>query len=292
MTAYRAHRIGAFILAGLFGAAPCTFSAALFTDVPGLSASAQGSLVAHYDGRTGVATSNVTSSTVNTWTPVDGNGNALPGMAVTNTGHGTAADSHISYDGSSRLTFTDPGSGGRYLSGALSNTATVNFTVLWRGHYEADAPFATSGNYAYNIGPNDISHQRDNGGNGFVVEMYNGTTYAGDDITAYDGVSDTVWSTVITSDSHTAYVNGTNLNLGGNPTNSVAANASIIMASYSSSGYDFVGDMSQMIIFESALNDADRALVENFLAAIPEPSATLLLGLAALPFLRRRRSRG
>ena len=122
--------------------------------------------------------------------------------------------------------------------------------------------------------------------------MYNGTTYAGDDITAYDGVSDTVWSTVITSDSHTAYVNGTNLNLGGSPTNSVAANASIIMASYSSSGYDFVGDMSQMIIFESALSDADRALVENFLAAIPEPSATLLLGLAALPFLRRRRSRG
>ncbi|HJM64148.1 MAG: PEP-CTERM sorting domain-containing protein [Roseibacillus sp.] len=289
MIHYKTRRIGAFILAGLFGAAPCAFSAALFTDVPGLSAGAQASLVAHYDGRTGVATSNVTSSTVNSWTPVDGNGNALSGMVVTNTGHGTAADSHISYDGSSTLTFTDPGSGGRYLAGALSNAQSTDFTVLWRGHYEADAPFATSGNYAYNIGSNDISHQRDDGGGGFRVEMYNGTTYAGDDIQVYDSI-DTIWSTVITVNSHTAYANGTNLNIVGSPTNNVDANAGIIMGSYSSSGYDLVGDMSQMIIFNSALSDADRALVEDFLTTVPEPSGTLLLGLAVLPFLMRRRT--
>ncbi len=291
MTAYRTHRIGAFILAGLFGAAPCTFSAALFTDAPGLSQSARDSLVAHYDGRTGVTTSNATSSTVNSWAPVDGNGNALSGMEVTNTGHGTAPDSHISYDGSSTLTFTDPGSGGRYLAGTLANAQSTDFTVFWLGHYEADAPFATSGNYAYNIGSNDISHQRDDGGGGFRVEMYNGTTWAGDDIQVYDGI-DTIWSTVITVDSHTAYANGTNLNIVGSPTNNVDANAGIIMGSYASSGYDLVGDMSQMIIFNSALSNADRLAVESYIAAIPEPSATLLLGLAALPFLRRRRSRG
>ena len=227
---------------------------------------------------------------MNSWTPVDGDGNALPSMVVTNTGHGTAAASHISYDGSSRLTFTDPGSGGRYLAGALSNAQSTDFTVFWLGHYEADAPFATSGNYAYNIGSNDISHQRDDGGGGFRVEMYNGTTYSGDDIQVYDGV-DTIWSTVITANSHNAYANGTNLNILGSPVNSVDANAGIIMGSYSSSGYDLVGDMSQMIIFESALSNADRALVGGFLGAIPEPSVTLLLGLGMLPLLRRRRSR-
>ena len=290
MIAYRTLRIGAFILAGLFGAAPCAFSAALFTDVPGLSASAQGSLVAHYDGRTGVTT---TGSSVNSWTPVNGSGTAIPGMEVTSVQRGGGAASLISYDGSGRLSFDDTavGADGRYLAGALSNTATVNFTVIWLGNYDAGAPFATSGTYAYNIGANDISHQRDDGGGGFRVEMYNGTTYAGDDIRVYDGI-DTIWSTVITANSHTAYANGTNLNLVGTPTNSVDANAGIIMGAYSSSGYDFVGDMSQMIIFNSALSDADRLLVESYFAAIPEPSATLLLGLAALPFLRRRRSRG
>ena len=49
--------------------------------------------------------------------------------------------------------------------------------------------------------------------------------------------------------------------------------------------------MSQMIIFDSALSDADRALVHNFLSTVPEPSVTLLLGLAMLPLLRIRRPR-
>ena len=86
------------------------------------------------------------------------------------------------------------------------------------GNYKAEAPFATSGTYVYNIGPNNTSHQRDDGKGGFVVEQYNGTTYAGDDITAYDGVT-TVWSTVITADNHTFYANGENLNVGGTPSN-------------------------------------------------------------------------
>ena len=137
----------------------------LFVDIPGLSAEAQASLVAHYDGRTGVTT---TGSTVDSWTPVDGSGTAIPGMEVTNTQHGNVDASHISYDGSGTLTFTDPGSGGRYLEGSLANSASTDFTVFWLGHYEADAPSATSGNYAYNIGPNNISHQRDDGGGGFA----------------------------------------------------------------------------------------------------------------------------
>ena len=168
------------ILAGLFGAAPCAF-AGWVTDIQGLSAEAKASLVAHYDGRTGVTT---TGSTVDSWTPVDGSRTAIPDMAVTNTQHGTAAASYISYDGSGTLAFTDPGAGGRYLEGRLTNSASTNFTVFWLGHYETDAPYATHGNYAYNIGPNNISHQRDNGGGGFRVEMYNGTIRSSDDYSA------------------------------------------------------------------------------------------------------------
>jgi hypothetical protein len=258
-------------------------SAALFAGVPGLSAGAQTSLVAHYDARSGVAT---TGSTVDSWTPVDGNGAALPGMVTTNTG--TGASSLLTYDGSQTISFGDATGVTRRLNGTLSNSASASFTVFWKGFYDASAPFATSGTYAYNIGLSDISHQRDDGGGGFRVEMYNGTTYAGDDITAYDNTP-TVWSTVITGSSHFAYANGTNLNLTGTPTNSVAANANIDIGAYSSSGYDFVGDMSDLIIFESALSDADRGLVEAHLTNIPEPSTTVLVGLCILPLITRRR---
>lgn len=276
----------ALLISGIIVFPTWTFAAGLFTDVPALSASAQSSLVAHYDGRTGVAT---TGSTVDSWTPVDGSGTALPGMVVTSTQRGNGAASLITYDGTGSLSFDDTavGADGRFLAGALANAASGNFTVIWLGHYVDGAPFATSGSYAYNIGPSNISHQRDDSGGGFRVEMFNGTTYPGDDITAYDSLA-TVWSTVLTPSTQNAFANGTNLNIVGSPTNSVAANASIVMGAFSSSGFDLVGDIDQMIIFESALSDADRGLVETYLASIPEPSTALLLGLAALPLLRRR----
>jgi len=39
----------------------------------------------------------------------------------------------------------------------------------------------------------------------------------------------------------------------------------MIIGAYSSSGYDFVGEVEQLIIFGSALSDTDRKLVENYL---------------------------
>ena len=255
--------------------------AGLFDDVPGLSASARAALVAHYDGRAGVAT---IGSVVESWTPVDGDGVLLPGMVVLSTQRGSGAADLITYDGSDRLIFDDPSpaADGRYLLGNLANADTSDFTVFWLGHYQDGAPFATSGTYAYNVGLSDISHQRDDGNGGFRVEMYNGTTYAGDDIMAYDGI-DTVWSTVITAATHDAYANGMNLNLGGSPTNSVAANADIVIGAFSSSGYDLVGEIRQMIIFEAALSDDDRGLVEAYLGSLaglpPQPEPTPLQSL-------------
>ena len=252
-------------------------SASLFDDVPELSTDTRSALVAHYDGRTGVET---TGNVVESWTPVDGDGKLLQVMATSSTQRGNGAANLITYDGSGRLIFNDSSasSDGRYLSGNLANAGTSDFTIFWLGHYQDNAPFATSGTYAYNVGLNNISHQRDDVNGGFRVEMYNGTTYPGDDITSYDGI-DTVWSTVITANTHNTYANGMNLNLVGTPTNNITTNAAIVIGAYSESGYDFVGNMSQMIIFESALIDDDRDLIEKYLGDIaglppqPDPSS-------------------
>ena len=248
-------------------------SASLFDDVPELSSAARSALVAHYDGRAGVS---VVGNVVQSWIPVDGAGWLIPEMSVLSTQRGDGAADLITYDGSDRLIFDDTGTAadGRYLSGSLANAGTSDFTIFWLGHYQASSPFAASGTYAYNIGLNNISHQRDDGNGGFHVELYNGTTYPGDDITAYDGI-DTVWSTVITATTHNAYANGKNLNVVGAPANSVAANAAIVIGAFSSSGYDLVGEIRQMIIFESALGDEDRVLIEAYLAGFggvpPQP---------------------
>jgi len=221
----------------------------LSSDIPDLSTQALESLVAHYDGQTGVETD---GGSVVSWTPIDGNGDSLDEMIVRSTQRGNGGQELIKYGRPGKLIFYDTsvGADGRYLEGTLSNA-------------ESKA-FATSGTYVYNIGPNNTSHQRDDGKGGFVVEQYNGTTYSGDDIMAYDGVP-TVWSTVLTTDSHSFYANGENLNVGGTPSNNIKANAAIVIGAYSSSGYDFVGEIEQLIIFSSALSDTDRKLVENYL---------------------------
>ena len=188
----------------------------LSSDIPDLSTQALESLVAHYDGKTGVKTD---SGSVVSWTPIDGNGDFLDEMIVRSTQGGNGAPELITYGRPGKLIFYDTSvADGRYLEGKLSNAESKEFTVFWVGNYSADAPFATRGTYVYNIGINNTSHQRDDGKGGFVVEQYNGTTYAGDDITAYDGVT-TVWSTVLTADSHAFYANGKNLNVGGTPSN-------------------------------------------------------------------------
>ncbi|MFP6873462.1 MAG: hypothetical protein VCA55_08115, partial [Verrucomicrobiales bacterium] len=107
-------------------------SASLFDDVPGLSTAARSALVAHYDGRTGVATA---GNVVESWIPVDGDGWLLPGMVVSSTQRGNGAANLITYDGSDRLIFNDTSvaADGRYLSGILANAGTSDFTIFWLG---------------------------------------------------------------------------------------------------------------------------------------------------------------
>ena len=110
---------------GLFLSASHSYAAGLFLRVPGLSAEAQASLVAHYDGRTGVSTN---GTSVDSWTPVDGNGNSVSAMAVTSTARGTGAASLISYDGSGNRAFEDTATGAEI--SALSETRTARAFML------------------------------------------------------------------------------------------------------------------------------------------------------------------
>ena len=137
--------------------------------IAGLSSNAADSLVAHYDGRKNVAT---TGNVVDSWTPVDAAGSAIAGMTIQSTQRGNGAAELITYDGAGTLRFDDTSvsADGRYLSGTLANTGSSEFTVFWRGHYDAGAPFDTSGTYAYNIGLSDISHQRDDCDNVSVLK--------------------------------------------------------------------------------------------------------------------------
>ncbi|MEZ5301433.1 MAG: choice-of-anchor Q domain-containing protein [Verrucomicrobiales bacterium] len=240
----------------------------LFADLPCLSLEARASLLAHFDGRTGVATTEGTN-TVESWVPVDGARHPLPAMAVTNMG--TGAPGLITYDGSGTLNFDDQGSNERFLRGQLTNAAGSEMTVVWFGHYDAGNPAENSGAYAFNIGLNQISHQRDNFSGGFTVEMYNGTTYSGRvNIAPLDGF-DTVWTTRVTANSHTAWAGNTDLDIAGSPTYNISANADIILGAFGPSGYDFVGEMQQLVIFESALGEGDRLLLQEYFEGGMQP---------------------
>ncbi|HWL08971.1 MAG TPA: hypothetical protein VNQ76_11220, partial [Planctomicrobium sp.] len=257
-------------LSGMCAISAAHADTALF-DLPDLSQAAKDSLVAHYDGRTGVETDD---NVVKSWTPVDGSGKPLAPMIVNTSG---TDQKGITYDSSTAtLKFDDRNGGTRSLVGTLGNTAGSAFTVFWKGCYDPSAPYASSGTYVYNIGPNKIAHKRDGSDGGWRVELYNGRAYGGDDITAYDDVPATVWSTVITAKSHKGYANGTNLNVTGSPSYAVPANAAIRIGAYSGKGYDLQGDISQLIIFQSALSDEDRQIVEDYLKqiAVGDPSVS------------------
>ena len=53
------------------------------------------------------------------------------------------------------------------------------------------------------------------------------------------------------------------------PSYQLNAEASIILGAYSASGYDFVGEIEELLIFESALSASDRELIETYLGSTP-----------------------
>lgn len=250
-------------------------------DIPGLSDSAKNSLVAHYCGSMGLVSSNNSNTGLDTnlaeWGPVDGNGDVIQefGLKVMGNNDGSA----ISLSGDSpirKIFFTDPTPTNTLrLEGPIPNleNGAENYTIFWRGHYDSSPDsFEDAGRYAYNIGANNVSHQRDeipgSSPRRFQIELFNstGNNNAGDDITVYDD-RDTVWTTVVEGASHQAFANGNNLNVSGAAV-AIEANPTMVLSSFNQNGFDFIGEMQDLIIFKSALSDRDRALVRAFLSPL------------------------
>ncbi len=258
--------------------ASVTARAALFQELPGLSTAAQNSLVAHFDARTGVA---ITAGEVTGWTPVDGDGDALPGRAMTRTGQLTGV---ISYDGDDTLSWTAPSGGTTgFLRGTLDGVpAGTAYTVFWRGQHTVPSA-SPSASHLFQLNTGSLllgSGRRVSAGIPRIELWDDNIPFTGASIGAYDNQT-TVWSTVFSGTTHRAYANGTDLAVAGTPSYSLLANPTLSVGVLSGAGF-FNGELSDLIIFRSALSDADRVLVEGYLAAIPEPSVACAAGLLAL----------
>lgn len=265
--------------AAMLAAAPA--QAGLFSAIPGLSQPAKDSLVAYFDGRVGV---NTTGGVVDSWDAFDGDGANVVATLTSLARSGGGEPELISYQGGQTVVFDDPTTStlGRRLEGTLPTTGGSEYTVFWKGHYDSDNRngFENSGLYAYNIS-SELSHQRDNSDTGHRVELFDGTTHPGDDILAFDD-TDTIWTTVYTPTTHTAFADGVDLNVQGTPGVSVPTDALMVMGAFSSGGFDMLGEIEQFIIFESTLSPTDIALVEGYLATVPEPTAAALATLAVM----------
>ena len=160
------------------------------------------------------------------------------------------------------------------LSGSIGDLDLVESTIFWLGYYAPGRDGSTddgSGQYAYNYynGSSYISHQSDEG----IVEHYS-PTRAGDAIDVLEGDYQ-VWTSVTygSSPGTSMYVNGVDLNVA--PHDGILSDGSVAdtfqMFRYSSSGYNFVGNMHECIIYEGALSAADIATVEAYLDAKRTP---------------------
>ena len=267
-----------------FGFSSC-FANGLFDRVT-LSQAAEDALVAYFDARVGVTTS---GNEVTAWDGFNGTGDAV--VATLNS---TGSPGFITTNGTT--IFFDDSTNGNFvprLEGPLTTSgAGLSYTIFWRGHYDSDNRngFENSGLYAYNIG-GEMSHQRDNGGGGFLLQLRDGSAdHNGDQITAFDDI-DTVWTTIYTPNSHTAFANGTNLNVGGSPNYNVPDDPNVFLGGFSPAGFNFLGQMSQLLVFEDVLSSSDIAAVESYLAQVPEPSTLLLLVLGSISAVTFRRLR-
>ncbi len=209
------------------------------------------------------------SGHVTTWTAKN-NG----ALVLTSTGN---APQQITFsatgmNGVPTVQFTDATGNDQWLRGDLpAGVNLTDATVFWLGYY-ATAPDGF-GNYVYSIGTSagngasQLSHQKQDG----RVEIYNGqTTFTGADISARDDVY-TVWRSEYRGGtpavSHAAFAEGVDL---GVPGNTVGYNVNpdphpVYVGGWQGSGYNIVGNVSELLVYQGILSAADALAVECYL---------------------------
>ena len=222
---------------------------------------------------------------------LDSQGNVLSWTAqndagLTLTAGGTDDAANIRFDANGMgslgtLEINDFSGDNRYLSGDLG-TGLNGSSIFWVGYYDPGRNGSLgdgSGQYAYSIGRaagqgTQLDHQIDDG----RFELYGGgRTQGGIDITYLNGAY-SVFQTNYYSEApgHVAYANGFDLLIPSDGGYSVPSGEELQMfgwqdGSGTPAGYNFVGNMSDLVIYDRVLDAADAAFVTSYLSdRLPE----------------------
>jgi hypothetical protein len=187
-------------------------------------------------------------------------------------------------DGHGALVVNDMSGQNRYLMGSIGNGLS-NATIFWVGHFNPGQNGSIgdgSGQYIYDLGADgangtQMDAQIDDG----IFEIYGGSsTQAGANISDLNGVYST-WMTKFyaapTTVGHEAYVNGTNLDVG-TTSDGYQTDENLVLFAYQnssgtgSSGYNFVGNIHQLLIYDGVLDEADTAAVTAYLDCKLDPN--------------------
>ena len=208
-----------------------------------------------------------------------------PGISLV--GGGSPAG-NISFDaaglgGHGMLVVNDWSGDNRYLRGSLGGELLTDATIFWLGHFAPGRDGSLgdgSGQYVYTFGRSGFDgSQFDNQVDDGRFEIYGGSgTQIGRDITYLHG-ADSVWMTryhgAPTSIGHSAEANGIDLLM---PTtgNGYAAGGTspgeddLLLFGWQDSsggaaGYNFVGDIHQMLVYDGLLDENDTVAIMNYL---------------------------
>lgn len=262
---------GLLLIAGSCGSAVAD---GIFQNVS-LSPETQSRLVVHFDGRRGVT---VSGGGVVSWAGLDGNG-AQVALATVG-GAGPAAN--ISHTGAGTILFTEwTASDDLHLQAQLTHAGGGSWTIFFAGRFDStnDNFAQNSGIYAYNLtdapnAGNGLNLQRDDGGGGFVAEIYTNTTVGYGSITQYDDEF-TVFRSVHTASPllSTLHANReivgaprpTGWNIGENPT--LILGAFDDGTTFDGSGYSLLGEIAEVLVFDGTICASDIKRLEEWLGS-------------------------
>ncbi len=266
-----------------------------------LPAVTSGTLVAQFDPDPTYLSLDGSGTDVASWTAANDNS-----IVLSRTGT-AASNSNISFDaselgGNGAVVVNDFTGDNLVLQGSVPGTRTAS-TVFFLGYFSPGRDGSLtdgSGQYVYSYavdGPSgsQLDFQTDDGN----AELFggSGTQFVGDissragEYTVYrieSGGGD--------GDDWAVYVDGALLGSGDEGTN-YSVSGDLILFGYQNSsgvsgGFNFVGNVGQLLIYDGVLDSNDTASVERYLAGkIPEPSAIamVVVGLISCGGFRRRR---
>jgi len=165
----------------------------------------------------------------------------------------------------------------RVLSGSIAGTRTAT-TIIWLGYFSPTRNGALgdgSGQYIYCYGADgpdgsQLDMQIDNNN----VEVFGGSgTQLGDPINQWN-YQYSVWRAYYgtgTGNGQAIFVNRINLNLPPTITANFNVTGNLMLFGFQNStgasgGFNFVGNLSSLLIYDGILNAADTLAIENFLA--------------------------